>query len=193
MKVKCRGAISRVSCMPVLILVLLSGCSGAKSGLIEGDALTEPAGPLQVVEYPVPELADYNLDIRLLNDQIDTVLMRTDPLPSVGFTIWAYDEMAADASATKITVEEFALRPQSVAYPLRFNRDDLQAIELLSDNDEAVRYYMTLVVDVNRDGVVCNGDFRQDFSNSGPEFYSLDQTAIDRQIEIAVVEQEDCD
>lgn len=176
-----------------LILLLLNGCSAGKNGLIQEDAKSEAPVLPKVEDYPVPELGDYNLDIRLANEQIDSALMLMEPLPLVRFTIWAYDEMAADAAATKIKLEEFALRPQAVAYPLRFNHDDLQAIELLSNNDEAVRYYMSLEVDIDRDGIACNGDLRQDFSVSGPEFYSLSQATVDREITIAAIEKEDCE
>ena len=171
-----------------IVSVTVTACA---SGSKEPVPVPEPAAP-KVVEYSVPPPADYNLEFGLSSDQIDTVLSRANPLPMVRFTIWAYDQIAADVSATKIKVEEFPLRPQSVSYPLRFNREDLQAIEIQSDRQDEVRYYISLDVDVDGDGETCNGDFRQNLEVARPEFFPLTRTDVEQVIEIAEISGEVC-
>jgi len=176
-------------------LVLCAACvsitacaSGAKDSSPDPEPVSEP----EVIEYTVPPPADFNLELSLSSDQIDSELAETDPLPMVRFTIWAYDQIVADVAATKIKVEEFPLRPQAVSYPLRFNREDLQAIEIQSDTQDQVRYYISLDIDVDGDGESCNGDYRQDLSVARPEFFPLSRTEVEQVIEIAEISGEVC-
>jgi len=145
------------------------------------------------IEYPVPETADYNLELQLKSELIDVLMQSANGVAKVQFTVWAYDELAADVSATQIAVDEFTLRPQSVSYPLRFNKEAFEMIEFRSGNEDALKYYVTLNVDTNGDGAVCDGDLRQDFSNVRPEFFSVNDTEINRAIEIHEVTGEACE
>ena len=176
-------------------LILCAACisiTACTSGTKDNSPEPEPVPTPEIVEYSVPPPADYNLELGLSSDQIDSVLTKTDPLPIVRFTIWAYDQIVADVAATKIKVEEFPLRPQAISYPLRFNREDLQAIEIQSDTQDEVRYYISLDIDVDGDGESCNGDFRQDLSVARPEFFPLTRTDIEQVIEIAEISGEVC-
>jgi len=152
-----------------------------------------PPPPSSPAPSPTPpSVSDYNLEFRLVSDQLDDLLV-VEPRPTVSYTLWAYDQLVADVSATEIKVVEFELRPQAASYLLQFNKEDLEAIELKSDVQDAVRYYVTMNVDVDGDGVSCNGDFRQNLDVARPEFFPLSRTVVDQVIEVAEISGEVCE
>jgi len=180
----------------LLGLILITGCP-AGSELIQNDDTEDRVSGTFVLptalDYEVPEASDYNVDFTLNNDVIDTRLMMLESLPQVVFKVWSFDEMVADVAATNIAVSEFPLRPQSVAYTLRFSASDLQAVEFSSGATEAMRYYVTFGVDVDRDGKICNGDYRQDYNVTRPERFPLSVSSVTRDIKITAVSGEICD
>lgn len=172
--------------------LLVSGCAG-KGLVAEDESAKETAFILPTpADYEVAEAAEYNVDITLRHDLIDNKLMKSESLPSVTFTVWGFDELVADVSASEILKSEFALRPQSVPYPLRFSATDFQSIELQSGQPDAIKYYVTFGVDVDGDDVVCNGDFRQDYSLSRPERFPVTLSNVSQNIEIVEVQGEIC-
>ena len=174
-----------------LVCMLLFGCVSTSK-----TAMPDPTGVSGVLagvgEYSVPEAADYNVDLTLRNDVIDNQLMTAPELPKVIFTVWGFDELAADVSATELKVSEFELRPQSVPYYLRFNASKLQLIEFQSGSNENLKYYVTLGVDMDGDGKFCNGDYRQDYSLARPERFKITQTDIAREIPVSEISGEIC-
>ena len=176
----------------VLLCLLVTACGG-KSQVAGGESIVEEAFVLPTsADYEVPPVADYNIDIMLRNDAIDRQLIKQESLPAVTFTVWGFDDLAADVAATEIHKSEFPLRPQSVPYPLRFDESVFQSIEFQSGRPEAVKYYITFGVDVDGDGGVCNGDFRQDYSLSAPERFPLAVANVSQSIEIIEVSGEIC-
>jgi len=159
----------------------------------ERPVYSAPPPPSSPAPSPTPpSVSDYNLEFRLVSDQLDDLLV-VEPRPTVSYTLWAYDQLVADVSATEIKVVEFELRPQAAPYLLQFNKEDLEAIELKSDVQDAVRYYVTMNVDVDGDGVSCNGDFRQNLDVARPEFFPLSRTVVDQVIEVAEISGEVCE
>lgn len=179
--------------LPITVAVSLVGVAGA---MLAGCATVESdvsAAPLPGIEdFPPPAAADYNVNLKLGNELIDNRLMSLESPPKVTFTVWGFDELAADVSATELKVSEFELRPQSVPYFLRFGEADLQLIEFRSGDADSLKYYITMGVDVDGDGRICNGDFRQDYSLSQPERFSVNETEVDREIRISEINGEIC-
>ncbi len=171
--------------------LLVSACAG-KGPVVEDESAAALAVLPTSADYEVPEVADYNFDITLRNNAIDDKLMLRETLPNVMFTVWGFDELAADVSATEIFTSEFPLRPQSVFYPLRFNASDFQLIEFQSGRPEALKYYVTFGIDVDEDRKVCNGDFRQDYSVSRPERFPATNSNVSRSYEVIEVIGEIC-
>lgn len=184
----------------LLFVTALVGCSSGKGALENAavalsensDAESATVSQRAEVEYPLPPPADYHVDLSLVSDQIDSRLWVNESLPLVRFTVWGFDELAADVSATKIAGAEYDLRPELNAYPLRFDAMDFKAIEFQSGSPEALKYYITLEVDVDRDGKACNGDYRQNFNVTRQVFFSTDRTMVERSIEIAEIQGEEC-
>ena len=141
--------------------------------------------------YPVVPRADFNLEVRLSGDGLDEVLF-SSPDARALFTVWAYDELVADGSATEILTSEYLLRPQDVDYSVRFNREDLARIEYQSGVEEAIRYYLTAEVDVDANGEICDGDMRQDLGFSRPAFYPTSTTDAEIEVSLAEVFGEPC-
>jgi len=139
-----------------------------------------------------PQQADYNVDLKLSNESIDTALMLLNERPRVVFTVWGYDELAADVSATEIKVIDYEIRPQSVPYYVRFAESELRQIEYQSGSTDSLRYYITMAVDVDSDGQICNGDFRQDYTLSRPERFTVEQAALVREISLSEISGEIC-
>ncbi len=177
------------------VLAMAGGVTGCVSGN-KSDAEVKPVAavlPLPGVDdYPVPSDADFKVDLTLTNNTINTQLMTLQDLPQVTFTIWGYDGLAADVSATRIKVASFDLRPQSVPYYLRFSDSDLQSIEYQSGSTDSLRYYITMGVDVDGDGQICNGDLRQNYALSQPERFPVTQTEVVREIQVSEVSGEIC-
>ena len=70
--------------------VFMVGCgsSDKTSALVQ----TAAAKSLPTIEdYRVPQQADYNVDLKLSNESIDTALMLLNERPRVVFTVWGYD------------------------------------------------------------------------------------------------------
>ena len=171
--------------------VFMVGCgsSDKTSALVQ----TAAAKSLPTIEdYRVPQQADYNVDLKLSNESIDTALMLLNERPRVVFTVWGYDELAADVSATEIKVIDYEIRPQSVPYYVRFAESELRQIEYQSGSTDSLRYYITMVVDVDSDGQICNGDFRQDYTLSRPERFTVEQAALVREISLSEISGEIC-
>ena len=171
--------------------VFMVGCgsSDKTSALVQ----TAAAKSLPTIEdYRVPQQADYNVDLKLSNESIDTVLMLLNERPRVVFTVWGYDELAADVSATEIKVIDYEIRPQSVPYYVRFAESELRQIEYQSGSTDSLRYYITMAVDVDSDGQICNGDFRQDYTLSRPERFTVEQAALVREISLSEISGEIC-
>jgi len=176
----------------VLPFLVISACAG-KGQLADDEAVAEEPFVLPTAaDYEAPEGADYNVDIALRSDLIDNQLMKLESLPNVVFTVWGFDELVADVSASEIFSSEFPLRPQSVPYPLRFSASDFESIEFQSGQPEAVKYYITFGIDVDGDGNVCNGDFRQNYNVSRPERFPVTLANISQDIEIIEVSGEIC-
>ena len=176
----------------VLSVLLVSACAG-KGWLADDETVAQEAFILPTsADYEAPEDADYNVDISLRSDLIDNKLIMLESLPSVVFTVWGFDELVADVSASEISSSEFPLRPQSVPYPLRFSASDFEAIEFQTGRPEAMKYYITFGIDVDGDGSVCNGDFRQDYSVSRPERFPVTLSSVSQDIEIIEVSGEIC-
>ena len=176
----------------VLSVLLISACAG-KGQLADDETVAQEAFKLPTsADYEVPEDADYNIDITLRSDLIDNKLIMLDSLPSVVFTVWGFDELVADVSASEISSSEFPLRPQSVPYPLRFSASDFEAIEFQTGQSEAMKFYVTFGIDVDGDGSVCNGDFRQDYNVSRPERFPVTLSNVSQAIEIIEVSGEIC-
>ena len=171
--------------------VFMVGCGSndKTSALVQ----TAAAKSLPTIEdYRVPQQADYNVDLKLSNESIDTVLMLLNERPRVVFTVWGYDELAADVSATEIKVIDYEIRPQSVPYYVRFAESELRQIEYQSGSTDSLRYYITMAVDVDSDGQICNGDFRQDYTLSRPERFTVEQAALVREISLSEISGEIC-
>ncbi len=171
--------------------VFMVGCgsSDKTSALVQ----TAAAKSLPTIEdYRVPQQADYNVDLKLSNESIDTALMLLNERPRVVFTVWGYDELAADVSATEIKVIDYEIRPQSVPYYVRFAESELRQIEYQSGSTDSLRYYITMAVDVDSDGQICNGDFRQDYTLSRPERFTVEQAALVREISLSEISGEIC-
>jgi len=175
-----------------LSCLLVFSCIG-KGGFVENEVTEGTAFILPTsADYEVPEVADYNIDITLRDDLIDNKLIMLESLPKVVFTVWGFDELVADVSASEILKSEFPLRPQSVPYPLRFDASELQSIEFQSGQPDAIKYYVTFGVDVDGDGSICNGDFRQDYNLSRPERFPVSLSKVSQSIEIIEVNGEIC-
>ena len=171
--------------------VFMVGCgsSDKTSAFVQ----TAAAKSLPTIEdYRVPQQADYNVDLKLSNESIDTALMLLNERPRVVFTVWGYDELAADVSATEIKVIDYEIRPQSVPYYVRFAESELRQIEYQSGSTDSLRYYITMAVDVDSDGQICNGDFRQDYTLSRPERFTVEQAALVREISLSEISGEIC-
>jgi len=171
--------------------VFMVGCgsSDKTSALVQ----TAAAKSLPTIEdYRVPQQADYNVDLKLSNESIDTALMLLNERPRVVFTVWGYDELEADVSATEIKVIDYEIRPQSVPYYVRFAESELRQIEYQSGSTDSLRYYITMAVDVDSDGQICNGDFRQDYTLSRPERFTVEQAALVREISLSEISGEIC-
>ena len=95
--------------------VFMIGCASGDKAPVLVKTAAEKSLPT-IEDYPVPQQADYNVDLMLSNESIDTQLMLLDERPRVVFTVWGYDELAADVSASEIKVIGYELRPQSVPY-----------------------------------------------------------------------------
>jgi len=173
----------------VAIAVAGSGCS---SDVIYDEVPSNMVATQAAPTYAIPERNDYNLDIRLTHPDIDRLRAQAGAVPQVRFTVWAYDELVADVSATSIVTENFNLRPASFEYPLRFASTALDAIEIKSGDPESIRYYVTLFVDVDGDGVSCNGDLRPDRAISRPQFYTLQNTDSTLELTLKAVQGEVC-
>lgn len=172
-------------------LVAGTGCSGP-SAQVDDDVLEQAFLLPAADSYPLPPADDYNVDLTLRNESIDQPLMTQRALPQVIFTVWGYDELVADVSATQVKVDEFPLRPESIPYYIRFSNTDLQSVEFRSGQENFMKYYITVAVDVDGDGKICNGDFRQDYTQSRPERYPLSQNEISGEIAISEVSGEIC-
>jgi len=75
---------------------------------------------------------------------------------------------------------------------LRFNASEFQSIEFQSGQPDAIKYYVTFGVDVDGDGSICNGDFRQDYNLSRPERFPVSLSKVSQSIEIIEVNGEIC-
>lgn len=179
------------------VVAFVLAMAGGVTGCVSGNKTEAEAKPVAAVlpgvdNYPVPSDADFKVDLTLTNDAINTQLMAMQDLPKVTFTIWGYDELAADVSATSIKVASFDLRPQSVPYYLRFSDSDIQSIEYQSGSTDSLRYYITMGIDVDGDGQICNGDLRQNYAVSQPERFPVTQTKVVREIQVSEVSGEIC-
>ena len=172
--------------------VFMIGCASGDKAPVLVKTAAEKSLPT-IEDYPVPQQADYNVDLMLSNESIDTQLMLLDERPRVVFTVWGYDELAADVSASEIKVIGYELRPQSVPYYVRFAESELRQIEYQSGSTDSLRYYITMGVDVDSDGQICNGDFRQDYTLLRPERFTVAQAALAREIPLSEVSGEICD
>lgn len=167
----------------VLVATVATG-SGCSSDVIYDEVPSNMVSTRVAPAYVTPARNDFNLDIRLTYPDLDSLRVQSGSTAQVRFTVWAYDALVADVSATPIVTEDFKLRPSSFAYPLRFSSTALDKIEIQSGDPESIRYYVTLFVDVDGDGVSCNGDLRPDRTISRPQFYTLNDT--DNAVELAL-------
>jgi len=176
----------------VALVAITAAGSGCSSDVIYDEVPSNMVATQAAPTYAIPERSDYNLDIRLAHPDINRLRARAGETPQVRFTVWAYDELVADVSATSIVTEEFKLRPAAFGYPLRFASTALDAIEIKSGDPESIRYYITLFVDVDGDGVSCNGDLRPDRAISRPQFYTLEDTDNALELTLKAVQGEVC-
>lgn len=173
-----------------VMAVCVTACATGSKSAVDNSAGTPVLPSTQ--DYPVPDAADFNVDLTLVNVAIDSQLLAMQDSPQVTFTVWGYDELAADTSASSLLVSSYDLRPQSVPYYLRFSESDLQSIEYQSGSANSLRFYITMNVDVDGDGQICNGDFRQDYSISPPERFPVTEKVVIREVPIAEVAGEIC-
>ena len=189
MSINISGALAVICVGMSGVFMVGCGSSDKTSALVQ----TAAAKSLPTIEdYRVPQQADYNVDLKLSNESIDTALMLLNERPRVVFTVWGYDELAADVSATEIKVIDYEIRPQSVPYYVRFAESELRQIEYQSGSTDSLRYYITMAVDVDSDGQICNGDFRQDYTLSRPERFTVEQAALVREISLSEISGEIC-
>ena len=177
-----------VACVALSACVSTSSTGG--SAIVEVSA--SPAELLTAEDFPEPDTADFNAALTLVSDDINNRLIGQQTPANVIFTVWGFDELAADASATKLKESAFDVRPQSVPYFLRFDKSDIDSIEFQSGQPDSIKYYITVGVDVDADGIICNGDYRQDYAVTPPERFAVTQTDVQREASISEISGEIC-
>ncbi len=168
--------------------LLLTGCDSSSSGIEDVSVMVQGnqcSFLLASVDEPV---ADYHIDLVLAFE-------RSGCLPreaTIRAIVFGFDNLIADASATALIDVELAARAPGEIYSLRFAADAFDRIEFQSGATDALGFYVNLTVDINGDGIICNGDFRQDFDRSRLQFFDLSNQRINHELYITVIDNLPC-
>jgi hypothetical protein len=103
--------------------------------------------------------------------------------------LWGYDVHLADASASLIESYRFSVTSlpvsQDLSIPSNLHRRIDQGHGPVSAEDAG--FYLSVYIDRNRDGDICEGDFSQDYQRAEPEFF---RSGLPSEIEIFVKEND---
>ena len=106
--------------------------------------------------------ATYEMNLQFKSD----TNVALDKHSKVRVKVWGYDELVADAASTNLIDQTFDLPNLAVRPVVSFAEEDLLSVNPSSGTGEALRYFVTFAIDVNGDGRVCIGDYRQDYDKT---------------------------
>jgi hypothetical protein len=90
--------------------------------------------------------------------------------------VWGYSHFVADAPATNLLTVDTTITSISQAFTLSFRKEDFQKVAYRTGQAGEFGYYFSFNIDINYDGQICNGDYRQDFDKTDLTFFNESDT-----------------
>jgi hypothetical protein len=119
-----------------------------------------------------PDTYDYTLHVNLESD----IPIAFNDSSKINIKVWGYSRFVADAPATNLITLDTTISSINQVYTLSFRKEDFERVTYRSGQAGEFGYYFSLNIDMNGDGQICSGDYRQDFDKTDIVFFDESDT-----------------